>query len=184
MGCSGFWSGRKRTRRCRDIFQGGDTGGVFVWGRDVGTNPQDGAVPAYFPTQVHATNHWEASEETGGLELGVPIIGGINDGIRFQGDRNIHHKEAEHGCAVYCDETYSGILWAVRWEAGGEGVPEVVGTGRSRFGGGGEEGSGSGRIGRRGDDRQKGGNAPRNNSRTVMRAGVQISNLTQKRDRV
>ena len=26
-------------------FQGGDPGGVVVWGRDVGTDPQDGADP-------------------------------------------------------------------------------------------------------------------------------------------
>ena len=28
-----------------DIFQGGDPGGVVVWGGDVGTDPQDGAGP-------------------------------------------------------------------------------------------------------------------------------------------
>ena len=34
-------NGRGRIQRCRDIFQGGDTGGVVVWGGDVGTKPQD-----------------------------------------------------------------------------------------------------------------------------------------------
>ena len=42
-----------------------------------------------------------------------------------------YHKEAEHGRAVYCDATDSGPLRAVRSEAGGEGVPAVVRTGRS-----------------------------------------------------
>ena len=51
-------------------------------------------------------------------------------------------------------------------------------TGRSRFVGGEEEGSVSGGIGRRGDGRQGGGNALRNNDRPGIRAGVQISNLT------
>ena len=63
-------------------------------------------------------------------------------------------------------------------EAGGEGVPEVVGTGRSRFGESEEDVSSSGRIGRIGDDRQGGGNAPRNDYGPGMRSVVQISNLT------
>ena len=55
-------------------FQGGDRGCVVVWGGDVGTNLQDGAVPEYFPTQGRATAHHEAYADTGGWELGVPII--------------------------------------------------------------------------------------------------------------
>ena len=27
----------------------------------------------------------------------IPIIGGGNGGIRIQGDRDIHHKDSEHG---------------------------------------------------------------------------------------
>ena len=68
---------------CPDIFQVGNTGGVVVQGGDVGTNPQDGAGPKYFPTQGCATSHREASDETGGWDLGVPIIGGSNDGSRL-----------------------------------------------------------------------------------------------------
>ena len=34
-----------RVRRYWEIFQGGDIGGVVVWGRDVGNNPQDRAGP-------------------------------------------------------------------------------------------------------------------------------------------
>ena len=61
-------------------------------------------------------------------------------------------------------------------EAGGVGVLTVVRTGQSRFGGGEEErSSGSVRIG---GDKQGGGNDPGNNDRTVMREGVQSSNLT------
>ena len=76
----------------------------------MGTNPQDVVGPEYFPTQVCVTAHGEADKEMGVWELVVPIIGGINDGIRLQGDRNIHHKEAEHGRALYCDATNSGPL--------------------------------------------------------------------------
>ena len=56
------------------------------------------------------------------------------------------------------------------------GVLEVVGTGRFRFGGGEEEGSGI--IGRRGGDKQGGGNSPRNDDGTGMRAGVKSIKLT------
>ena len=76
----------------------------------MGTNPQDGAGPEYFPTQGRVTAHREGAEETGGWELGVPIIGGRNGGSRLQGDWNIHHEEAEHVHAVYNDATNSGPL--------------------------------------------------------------------------
>ena len=52
----------------------------------------------------------ESAKETGGWELGVPIIGGINGGSRLRGDQNMHHEDAEHGRTVYCDETDSGPL--------------------------------------------------------------------------
>ena len=54
--------------------------------------------------------HREAADKTAGWELGVHIIGGSNGGSRLRGDRNIHHKEVEHGRAVYCDTTDSGPL--------------------------------------------------------------------------
>ena len=54
----------------------------------------------------------------------------------------------------------------------------MVVTGRSRSGGGEEEGSNSGGVGRRGDTRQGGGNYPRNDNGPGIREGVQSSNLT------
>ena len=48
------------------FFQGSDPGGVVVQGREVGTNPQDGAGPEYFSTQGRATAHLEAAKEAGG----------------------------------------------------------------------------------------------------------------------
>ena len=59
----------------------------------MGTNPQDGAGPDYFPTQGRVTAHHEAAKETGVWELGVTIIVGSNGGIRLQGNRNIHLEE-------------------------------------------------------------------------------------------
>ena len=44
------------------LVQGGDTGGVVVWGGDVGNNPKDGVGPEYFPTQGRAMAHREASK--------------------------------------------------------------------------------------------------------------------------
>ena len=52
-----------------------------------------------------------------------------------------------------------------------------MGTRRSIFVGGEEEGIDSGVIGQRGDYRQGGGNATRNYDGPVMRGGVQSSNL-------
>ena len=93
--------------------------------------------------------------------MGIPTIGGGNGVSRLRGDREIHHKEAEHVRTVYCDATDSGPLRAVRSEARGEGVLAVVGTGRPRLGGGEEKGGrGSGGFRRRGVDRRGGGNAP------------------------
>ena len=50
------------------------------------TNPQDGAGPWKFPTQVRATDHQEAENEMGGWELLIPTIGGGNGGSRIRGD--------------------------------------------------------------------------------------------------
>ena len=102
----------------------------------------------------------------------VPIIGGSNGGSRLRGDQDIRHEEAEYGRAVYCNATDSGPLRAVQSEAGDEGVSAVVVTGWFRFGEGEEEGSGGIGIGRRGGDRQGGGNAPRNDDGPGMSTGV------------
>ena len=87
------------------------------------------------------TAHQEASEETVGWELGIPLIIGGNGGSNILRDRDIRHKEAEYGHAAYCDTTDSGPLIKGRAEAGGKGVSAVVGTGQVRYGGVEEEGS-------------------------------------------
>ena len=87
-----FEPGGGRSEGVGTFFQGGETGGVVIQGGEVGTNLQDGAVPEWFSTQGCAKAHREAAEETRRWELGVPRIGGSNDGSRIRGDRNIHHK--------------------------------------------------------------------------------------------
>ena len=106
----------------------------------------------------------------------IPLIGGGNGGSRLQGDWYIRHKEAEYSHAVYCDATDYGPLGAVHLEARSVGVLTVVGIVRFIFLEGKEEGSG--RIGWRGGDKQRGGNTPGNDNRSGMRAGVQNSKLT------
>ena len=124
----------------------------------------------WFSTQGHATAHREADEEMRGWELVIPLIGRVNGGSMLREDRDIRHKEAEYGYAIYCNATNSGPLWAVRSEAGGVGVLAVVGIGQFKFGGGEEEVSVG--IGRRGGDNQGWGNAPGNDEGSGMRAGV------------
>ena len=60
----------------------------------MGTDPQDVSGPDYFSTQGCATAHWEETEETGGWELVIPLIGGGNVVSRLRGDWYIHHQEA------------------------------------------------------------------------------------------
>ena len=85
------------------FLKSGGTGGVDVWGGDVGAHPKDGAGPGYLPSQGRAKYHRETTEETGIWESGLPAIGGGNVRIRLRGDQEIHHKEAEHSCKVYYD---------------------------------------------------------------------------------
>ena len=66
-----------------EFFQGSDPGGVVVRGGDVGTDHQDGAVPEYFSTQGCVEYHREASEDTRGWGLGIPLIRGGNGGSRL-----------------------------------------------------------------------------------------------------
>ena len=92
------------------MFLSGDAGSVVVSGGDMAANPQDRAVPWYFPTQGRASAHQEAAEETRVWELGIPTIGGGNGGIRIRGDQVIYHEEEEHSCTVYCNANNSGPL--------------------------------------------------------------------------
>ena len=48
-----------RPEGIRAIFQGISTCGVDFWGRDVGPDPTDGAVPVKLSAQGRSKAHWE-----------------------------------------------------------------------------------------------------------------------------
>ena len=61
--------GGSRSKGVGKFLQGGGTCGVVVQGRDVGSQPEDGAGPGQFPTQGRAEDYQEATVETGRREL-------------------------------------------------------------------------------------------------------------------
>ena len=54
--------GRKGVRQ---LFQGGGTGGVAFWGRDMATYPEDGEGPGYITARGRAPAHRETTVEKG-----------------------------------------------------------------------------------------------------------------------
>ena len=52
------------------------------------------------------------------------------EGVGIRRDRGINPKEAEHGCTINCDATYSGRLQAISAEAGSLGFSESTRRGR------------------------------------------------------
>ena len=66
--------------------------------------------------------------------MGLPASGGGTRGSGVRGDREVGNKEAEHGCAIYCDATDSGPLQEGHSVAGSKGVLAVVEIGRNRLG--------------------------------------------------
>ena len=58
----------------RSLLQGNSLGRVAVWGRDVGPDPHDGAVPEYFSPQGRATSHREKAKEWGGGSWDYPLL--------------------------------------------------------------------------------------------------------------
>ena len=92
------------------FLQGDGPVGVAVWGGDVGPCPEDGAVPGHFSKQGREEDHQEAAPDTYRWELGIPASGVGTEGSGVQGDKKVGYKEAEHGCAIYCDTTNYGTL--------------------------------------------------------------------------
>ena len=58
--------GGGRPEGIRDILQGGSSGSVAIWVRDVGPDPPLGMGPGQFSAQVRVADHREAAEEVGG----------------------------------------------------------------------------------------------------------------------
>ena len=64
-----------------------------------------------FLTNGCKENHREAAAaSTDGWGMGIPASGRESEGSGVQGDKEVGHKEAEHGRAIYCDATDSGPL--------------------------------------------------------------------------
>ena len=102
--------GGGRSEGVGKFLQHGGTSIVFVWGGDVGPHPKDGAGPGQFPIQVREEDQQETAVAMSRWELGIPASGGGTGGSGFRGDKEVGHKEAEHGRAVYCEVTNSGPL--------------------------------------------------------------------------
>ena len=83
---------------------------LIFWGRDVGPDPPDGAVPGKLSAQGCATAPREAYEAKGGGVMGISSSGGSDGGSGLRGDWDLHHKEAEYSRAIYCNATDSGPL--------------------------------------------------------------------------
>ena len=149
--------GGGRSEGVGTFLNGGGTCGVAVWGGDVDPHPEDGGGPGQFPKQGRKEDHRDSAAATGGWELGIIVSGGGTGRSGFRRDKEVGHKEAEHGRTVYCDVTNSGPLREGHSAAGSEGVSSVAGTGRYRLGGGEKAGDGGkdgigvgigGRVGR------------------------------------
>ena len=63
-----------------------------------------------------------------GRELGIPAVGGNNEGYGNGGDKDINSPEAEYGRTIYCDAANSRPTQAGHLEARRAGVTAVVGT--------------------------------------------------------
>ena len=108
----------------------------------MGSDPTDIAGAGEFHARGRAQYHGETAAERVGWEMVLSLSAGghTRDGVCR--DPGIHHKEAEHGCAVHCDATNSGPLRTDHAEGGGDGVPSVVVAEEHRFGDG--KGTGGG----------------------------------------
>ena len=73
-------------------------------------HPEDGEVPGQFSIQVCEEDHLESAVATNIWELVLPASDGGTGGSGARGDKDVSHKEAEHGRAIYCDATDYGPL--------------------------------------------------------------------------
>ena len=103
--------GAGRSKGVVKCLQGGGPVGVAVWGGDMGPHSKDGLGPEKFSKQGREEDHREAAAAaTDRWELGISASGGGTEGSRVRGDKEVGHKEAEQGRAIYYDATDSGPL--------------------------------------------------------------------------
>ena len=60
----------------------------------MGVDGADGEVPGQFPFQSFEEDHGEAAVTKEVQELGIPAVGGSNEGDGDGGDTNINYPEA------------------------------------------------------------------------------------------
>ena len=103
--------GAGRSKGVVKCLQGGGPVGVAVWGGDMGPHSKDGLGPEKFSKQGREEDHREASAAAkDGWEIGIPDSGRGTEGSGVRGDKEVGHKDAEHGRSIYCDATDSGPL--------------------------------------------------------------------------
>ena len=76
----------------------------------MGADPTDRAGAGEFHAQRRAQDHGDTAAERVVWEMVLYLSEGGHARGGVCRDPEIHHKEAEHGCAVYCDATDSGPL--------------------------------------------------------------------------
>ena len=177
---TGDRQGGSRPKGISGVLHCSNSGGLDLWGGDVGLNAKNGEGPGQFPVQVCEEDHRETTAAKEGWELDIPAAGGDNEGGRNGGDTDFNSPEAEYGCAIHCDAADFGPMQAGQPADRRAGVSVVVGIdgdrpeGSAREGGSSSGGNGNGfgvrgRAGQ-GRDRNRRGGVP--GSERVQWSGV------------
>ena len=102
----------------------------------------------WIPPQAGPQAGREATADRTGRRVGLPPAGGFNSGVGLAGVGDLCLPMTEHSRIVYCDHEKYGPVYGSETEAGVKVVKEVVVTGRFRFGGDANSGSGGGTDGK------------------------------------
>ena len=89
-----------------------NSGGLALWGRDVGLNAADGEGPGRFPVQGWKEDHGETTVAKEVQDLDIPATGGDNERGGNGGDTDFNSPEAEYGRAIYCNAANSRPMQA------------------------------------------------------------------------
>ena len=80
MSVENLGKGGGKSKGIGDVFQGSGAGDTTFWGGDVGDDPSRGPGPVGVPTQGILIDHYEASLEVIGWDMGVSTSGDSNVG--------------------------------------------------------------------------------------------------------
>ena len=87
-----------------------NSGGLALWGGDVGINDADGESPGQYPVQGREEDHGETTVVKEGQEMNIPAAVRDNEGGKNGGDTDFNSSEAEYGRAIYCDAANFGPM--------------------------------------------------------------------------